>query len=181
MLVPVLAPIAPLGAYAIANRRRTLWMLGGTVAATTALYWSAHFALHHRSRCPRVPVASVADSNGAAPKTRAFALMVDDAGAIRSGSDAEVYYDVCGLEKGATFTTRVTIAKSESGLDRLFGRGPAPVTQRYDESASGPSVRRHRSLDIDGMSAGAYWVSVTVTDEKGRHREEGTNLRVRGD
>jgi hypothetical protein len=179
--VPMLARLASMRAHALANHRRTLALLGGVAVASTAMYWGTHFALHHRSRCPVAAATAGADSNGAAPKARGFTLMVDDAGAIRSGGDAEIYYDVCGLEKGASFTTRVTIAKSESGLDRLLGRAPAPVTQRYEESASGPAVRRHRSLDMDGMPGGSYWVNVTVTDEKGRHREEGASLRVRGE
>ena len=106
--------------------------------------------------------------------------MVDDAGAIRHGGDAEVYYDVCGLEKGASFTTRVTITRSESGLSRLFGRSAGSVIGKYAETAAGPGTRRHRTLDMAGMPGGAYWVTVVVTDEKGRRREEGANLRIRG-
>jgi hypothetical protein len=143
-------------------------MVAGSAVVLSGLYYSAHFALHHRSRCP----------GGASPHP--FTLMVDDAGAIRQGGDAEVYYDVCGLEKGTAFTTRVTIARDESGLSRLLGRSPAPVTGKYEESAGGPATRRHRSLDMDGMPGGSYRVTVVVTDDKGRRREEGASLRVRG-
>ena len=177
--------IAPLRVYAFANQRRFVSMTTGVAVAIVGLYYSAHFALHHRSRCPSIAAAPatpnpVGDSNSAsAARPRSFSLLVD-AGAIRQGGDAEVYYDVCGLEKGVGFTTRVTISKSESGLNRLFGRSAGSVTGKYEEAASGPATRRHRSLDMDGMPGGSYWVNVVVTDDKGRRREEGTSLRVRG-
>ena len=177
--------IAPVRRYAAANQRRFAGLVAGAAVALTGAYYSAHFALHHRSRCPVASVASqqpTGDSAvGSAAKPRAFSLMVDEAGTIRRGGDAEVYYDVCGLEKGTAFTTRVTIARSESGLSRLFNRTAGPVTGKYDESASGPATRRHRTLDMDGMPGGSYWVNVVVTDEKGRRREEGANLRIRGE
>jgi hypothetical protein len=183
-LAPFRHRLAPMRAYALANQRRVVGIASTLAVAFTGLYYTAHFALHHRSRCPSVSAASPApagDSNVAlAAKPRAFSLLVDDAGAIRHGGDADVYYDVCGLEKGAAFTTRVTITRSESGLNRLFGRSAAPVTGKYEESASGPATRRHRTLDMDGMPGGSYWVNVVVTDEKGRRREEGANLRIHG-
>jgi hypothetical protein len=182
-LAPVSVRLAPVRAYALADRRRAAGMLSAAGLGVVALYVSAHFALHHRSRCPAPPSATdtAGDSNGAvATKPHAFTLMVDDGGVIRQGGDAEVYYDVCGLEKGTAFTTRVTITKNESGLNRLFGRAVSPVTEKYEESAKGLATRRHRSLDMDGMPGGSYWMAVVVTDAKGRRREEGASLRIRG-
>jgi tRNA A-37 threonylcarbamoyl transferase component Bud32 len=178
--------IAPLRRHVVANQRRFIAMIAGVALASVGLYYGAHFALHHRSRCPAVATAPATNLEGdasiaSAVRLRPFSLMVDDAGAIRHGGDAEVYYDVCGLEWGAGFTTRVTIARSESGFSRLFGRSASPVTGKYEETASGPATRRHRSLDMDGMPGGSYWVSVVVTDGKGRRREEGTSMRVRGE
>jgi hypothetical protein len=171
--------------YAAANQRRFSGMLAAATLAGVGLYYSAHFALHHRSRCPSVAAAPSSnppgDSSGAPVARHPFSLMIDDAGAIRQGGSAQVYYDVCGLEKGAGFTTRVTISKSESGLNRLFGRSVSPVTEKFEERAGGPAVRRHRTLDMAGMPGGSYWVNVVVTDEKNRRREEGTSLRVRGE
>jgi hypothetical protein len=173
--------VAPVRAWALANRRRAMTVVAGASLGMAALYYAGHFAIYHRSRCPAVSASGASgDSGAASARLQQFTLEVDDAGAIRRGSDAEVYYDVCGLAKGTRFRTQVTITRSESGLDRLFGRSAGSVTGKYDETARGPATRRHRSLDMDGMPAGAYWVSVVVTDEKGRRREEGSSLRVRG-
>jgi hypothetical protein len=174
--------IDQLRGYAVANPRRFAKMTAASALASVALYYSAHFALYHRSRCPSVAAtpATANPSGGSDGASHPFSLMVDGAGAIRRDGDAEVYYDVCGLEKGAAFTTRVTISKSESGLSRFLGRSAGPVTDKFEETASGPATRRHRSLDMDGMPGGSYWVNVVVTDHQGRRREEGTSLRVRG-
>jgi hypothetical protein len=75
----------------------------------------------------------------------------------------------------------VTITKNESGLNKLFGHAVAPVTEKFEESAAGPAIRRHRSLGMDGMPDGSYWMSVIVTDARGRRREDGASLRVRGE
>ena len=175
--------IAPFRDYALANRRRFASALAGIAIASVGLYYAAHFALYHRSRCAvATAAANPAGDSGlaSAAKPQALSLKVDDAGAIRRNGDAEVYYDVCGLPKGAGFTTQVTITKSETGLNRLFGRSAGSVSGKYDEASNGPATRRHRTLDMDGMPAGSYWVNVVVTDEKGRRRAEGTSLRVRG-
>jgi hypothetical protein len=179
-MASVAARIAPLRAYALANPRRAVGMLAVIAGVAVGAYFSLHFALHHRSRCPAASTVSAATDSQVTLLRRPFTVMVDDGGVVRSGSDAEVYYDVCGLEKGTAFTTRVTITKNESGLDRLFGRAAAPVTEKYEDSAGGPATRRHRSLDMDGMPGGSYWMSVTVTDARGRRREDGASLRVRG-
>jgi predicted Ser/Thr protein kinase len=173
--------IAPLRDRVLANRRRAMTVIASASLGMVALYYAGHFALYHRSHCPAVGISSASgDSGVASTRPQPFTLEVDDAGAIRRGGDAEVYYDVCGLAKGTGFRTQVTITKSESGLNRLFGRSVGSVNGKYDETAPGPATRRHRSLDMSDMPPGAYWVNVVVTDEKGRRREEGTSLRVRG-
>jgi hypothetical protein len=177
--------LAPLRARVVERPRRALGGAAGVALLFLGAYYSAHFAIHHRSRCPSVVAGPTSvqgsDSGTRAAKARPFSLLVDDAGSIRQGGDADVYYDVCGLDGDAAFTTRVTIARNESGLNRLFGRSVSPMTAHYEESASGPSERRHRTIGMDDMPAGSYWISVSVTDARGRRREEGTSLRVRGE
>jgi hypothetical protein len=126
----------------------------------------------HRSRCPE-PAAGTADGS------RSLALLLDAPGAVREGGDVEVYYDVCGLAKGALYTARVTVSHNGSGLKRLFGGGVAPVTETFDASASGPRERRHRSIDLDDLPAGSYTVTVSVTDEGERRRVREASFQIR--
>ena len=177
---------APIRSYASANRRRFFGVTIGTAFTFTGLYYGAHFAIHHRSRCPAISVTESGKRGVGAPgietpaaKAPSFSLKMDEVSPIRQNGRADVYYDVCGLDKGTGFTTRVTISRTESGLSRLFGRSVGPVTGKYEATARGPATRRHVTLDMDGMPGGAYWVTVLVTDERGRQRDEGTSLRVR--
>lgn len=170
------ALVARLRDFEGANRRR-VWSLAAAVAALgLGGYWGGHFALHHRSKCP----AASATSGERAAATPAFSLLLDDGGSIPRNGEAEVYYDVCGLAESSDFTTRIVVSRQESGFRRLFGGGVEPVTARFEDRAAGPATRRHRTIDLDGMPAGTYRVSVLVTDARGRKREKGTSLRVKG-
>jgi hypothetical protein len=95
-------------------------------------------------------------------------LLIDEIGSNQQG-DLDVYYDVCGLEKGTDFRTRISVVKNESGLRRLIG-GVSPVTESFDESANGPATRRHRTLSFGAMPAGAYTLFVSVTDPGGNRQ-----------
>ncbi|MGH7664517.1 MAG: serine/threonine-protein kinase [Gemmatimonadaceae bacterium] len=167
----------------IVNRNRTFWVTSAAASiACIVLYYGLHFATKHQSRCPQPVAAAVspAPDVAATPQTpaRTLSLLVDAIGTRGGGSELDVYYDVCGLERGTSYTTRVTVVKNESGLKRIFGRSVDPIIVSYDETAAGPATRRHRTLDVSGMPAGAYTLGVKVTNKEGQVREKNIEFQV---
>lgn len=152
-----------------AGGRRAQLALGGTLGACVIAYWALHFGIMHRSRCPQPGGTEAAG----------MTLLLDAPGTTRAGGDVEVYYDVCGLEKGAPYTARVTVTRNESGLKRLFGGSAGPVSATFDGSASGPRERRHESVELDGLPAGSYTLTVSVADERERRRTRVATFQVR--
>lgn len=170
-------------AYAVAHPRQFWAMAAGVLMLGVGGSTGSHYLLHHRSRCESsvksatTTSASPTSAKTAAATARPFGVLVDEVGT--TDGETEVYYDVCGLSEGTSYTTRISVTKHESGLKRLLGRSVEPVTLTFDEKAGGPAVRRHRTLDMRGMPVGSYRVSVSVTDDKGRRRETGTTLHMR--
>ena len=156
-------------ARARAMSPRFWYLIAGVTILSFSSWYGARFALKHRSRCPAV-ASSDADLDAAMrrPVTRRTSLLIDEIGSNQQG-DLDVYYDVCGLEKGTDFRTRISVVKNESGLRRLIG-GVSPVTESFDESANGPATRRHRTLSFGAMPAGAYTLFVSVTDPGGNRQ-----------
>ncbi|MFN2567692.1 MAG: hypothetical protein ABR499_22080, partial [Gemmatimonadaceae bacterium] len=180
--------VARVKAYGAARGRR-FW---AGVAASSALlvgsYYGAHFATKHRSRCavvddaPTVALQGKSDDEPSprAPSTRRrpLSVLVDAIGEREAGDNLDVYYDVCGLEKGSAYTATVTLTKNESGFRRLLGSSVEPIRITYDETARGPAARRHRTLDLGDRPPGSYWLDVTVRDANGRRRSAGVGLLV---
>jgi hypothetical protein len=150
--------------------RRFWFITAGVAVLGVGSWYGGHFALKHRSRCPAVAGTSDVDLNEAMrrPAGSQMSLLVDGIGSNQRG-DLDVYYDVCGLDKGASFRTRISVARNESGFRRLIG-GVSPVSESFDESASGPATRRHRTLNFEGMPAGTYTILVSVTDPGGKRQ-----------
>ena len=156
-------------ARARAMSPRFWYLIAGVTILSFSSWYGARFALKHRSRCPAVAEADAGlDEAMKPPVTRRSSLLIDEIGSDQQG-DLDVYYDVCGLEKGTSFRTRISVVKTESGLRRLLG-GVSPVTESFDESANGPATRRHRTLRFDAMPAGAYTLFVSVTDPGGKRQ-----------
>ncbi|GAC1686883.1 MAG: hypothetical protein NVS9B3_05350 [Gemmatimonadaceae bacterium] len=159
-----------------ATRSRTFWAVvatslvvaGGGVAGV-------HFGTKHRSRCARAAIAPGADSVTA---SRSLSLLVDAVGAQTPGRALQLYYDVCGLPKGAPFSTRAVVSRNESGLRRFLGSSVSPVVMSFDETADGPSTRRHETLDIGELPSGSYGLDVVITDERGRRREKVIGFQI---
>ena len=157
--LPALAKLAKLNPKIVGGAAAGLVVLGA------AAYGATHLAAHDGSRCPH---------GSPAP----FVLKVDDATA-RQGRRADLYYDVCGLPASSPYTAHVTITRQGRSLGKLFGHSASPVTAIYEETASGPSVRRHHTLATTNVPSGTYRVDVIVTDDRGRHRQDAANLVVR--
>lgn len=172
----------------VAGRGRRLTIGAGAVVALSVLaYYAVHFATKHRSRCPG-PESSLrggADTGATGPRpvvaparAPALSLMVDAVGMQSAGSDLDVYYDVCGLQPGDSYTARIVASRNESGLRRLLGTGVVPVTTSYDETANGAAVRRHRTLDAPHFVPGSYRLDVVVTDARGRTRTKSVPFQL---
>jgi hypothetical protein len=175
---------APRVARALAHARqhtgRAVLLSTGALVVGVSAYYALHFAIKHRTRCPAPSVAVASGTEGAAPtagKARPFSVLVDAVGSVRRGADVEVYYDVCEMPAGP-FTTRVTVVKETSGLQRLLGGAVDPITTTFDETSSADPIRRHRSINLGGRPAGTYTLGVVVTDAKGRRREKYTEFEV---
>jgi hypothetical protein len=172
----------------VASRSRRFWAgLAALVVLAVGSYYGVHFATKHRSRCPVVDDAPAVALQGeadnetapAAPmRKRAFSVLLDAVGTREAGADLDVYYDVCGLDEGTAYTATVTLTKSASGLRRLLGSSVDPINITYDETARGPASRRHRTLDLEHMPPGSYWLGVVVRDAAGRRRSAGVGLRL---
>ncbi len=147
------------------------WSILASVAFLLVGSWyGGGLVLKHRSRCPAVARTRDIDLDEAMrrPTGAQMSLLVDGIGSNQQG-DLDVYYDVCGLEKGTDFRTRISVVKNESGFRRLLG-GVSPVAESFDESASGPATRRHRTLSFAEMPAGTYTLFVSVTDPGGKRQ-----------
>ncbi len=131
-----------------ASRRRVI----GVAAAVIVVFWGGktalHFALKHGSRCP--------EGNGE------FQVMLDPVGTKTIGRDLDVYYDVCGLERGAPYTVRLQVSQQAGGIRGLFGGRSSPVTVSFDEEARGPATRRHRTIEVPGLEPGSYALELNV-------------------
>jgi GWxTD domain-containing protein len=85
------------------------------------------------------------------------------------GSAAELYYEVYGLPRGATYHTVVRLEREGrrsllGAIGRLFGGGRAPVLLEFDAAAEGPVTRVHRGVALRDVGKGTYRLSVVITD-----------------
>ena len=95
-------------------------------------------------------------------------VLLNPLGRFPQGSAAELYYEVYGMERGATMHTAVQLEK-EGGrslfgaIKGLFGGRRAPVVLEFDAPADGPITRVHRGLDLRDAPRGRYVLTLTVT------------------
>jgi serine/threonine protein kinase len=168
-------------AYVTSRGRYFLSAVAAAAVLGVGSYYGVHFATKHRSRCPSAddaPGVTLQGDAGGPPRKRPFSLMLDPVETRRPGTNLDVYFDVCGLEKSTPYTAAITVTKTESGLRRLFGNSVGPVRVSYDEIARGPATRRHHTIEFSDMPPGSYWLEVVVTDAQGRRRAKGTGVRV---
>jgi len=143
-------------------RGSTVWVTtGGIIALGVLVVTAFHTTTRNQSRCP---------TGVAMDGRRPFGVLVDSIGGSPRGSELDVRYDVCGLTEGVTFKTRMAVVRRSSTTDR--------VTATFEDTASGPALRRRRALALGALPAGAYRLAIVVTDEKGRKREKEIGFQV---
>ena len=158
-------------------------MAAGAAGLVIAGYYGLHFATMHRSRCPAPAAAATSarltdgSPDPAAAKPAEMLLLVDAIERQGAGSDLDVYYDVCGLADGASFTTHVSVRRAGFSLPGFRSR---TMTESYNDRADGEGSRRHRELDFGDMPAGSYTLTVVTTDDaRSRSRERRVEFEVR--
>jgi hypothetical protein len=87
----------------------------------------------------------------------------------------QLYYEVYGLTRGASYRTVVRLEKMSGGsifsaIGRVFGGRRAPVMLEFDAPADGPQTIVTRSLDLRDTPRGRYRLSVELTDPASGHR-----------
>ena len=156
--------------WTLASRRRAALSAVAVVAALLGGSRLLHAVVHHSSQCPEPSIEGRLTADG-------WSVLLDVPSAGKAGDALVVHYDVCGMDRQAQYAVQLTVSRSGGALRRLLG-GPAPLVERYDESASGPAVRRHRRIGLDALPAGAYSVEVQVTDAGGRRRRVARELSI---
>ena len=169
-------------------RTRGFWMTTAAAGVgVVTLYYGLHFATKHRSRCPVPSTVATAPAGGSAgalsvkdtpPRAQPFSVLIDAVRARRPGGSLDLYYDVCGLQDGTSYTASLTVSRNESGFKRLLGRSVAPVMLTANGRADGPAERHHETIDFDDMPPGSYTVDLAVTDASDRKRTKSTSFQV---
>jgi GWxTD domain-containing protein len=87
----------------------------------------------------------------------------------RQDSGMELYYEVYGLAEGTTFRTQVAVTKKGGGsfLGLFGGRKPA-ISLTFDDLSQGSTTRTRRTIGLERLSGGEYFITVTVTTADGR-------------
>jgi hypothetical protein len=106
--------------------------------------------------------------------------LLDPVPARPAGSDLEVFYDVCGLASGTTYSSRLRLSRQNEGLKKLFRGGSKPLVATFQERAEGPATRRRRSVSLESARPGAYTLDLVVTDNRGRARRRTQSVVVTG-
>jgi serine/threonine protein kinase len=105
--------------------------------------------------------------------TSPFGLRVDPIPATRYRNDPfELSFDVCGLESGAHYTLVVATQRRTGAIGKLLGGGGV-TTETLEQRATGrTSHLRIRFASFAALKPGEYALKVTVTDHKGRTRDQ---------
>lgn len=84
--------------------------------------------------------------------------------AFRPDQSVEVYYEVYGLAAGQEYETRIAVLESRGQQERLR------LELRFNEQSGGMVNRPHRTVQLNGLRKGSYWLEVRVRDANGIDR-----------
>ncbi len=194
--------------WALSRGPRFWATASGLVALLVGGYWTGHFAIAHRSRCPKaerdtalatpaMATDSIPSSASGQPPARGvttsatkvatkaptaarpWSVLVDPLEPAVAGGEIDLYYDVCGLPDGGKFSSTVAITRNQSAVRRLFGgTGVEPISREYEMEGGSPAERRHRDIGLGSLPAGGYTVRVSIADDKGRTRARSVPLEI---
>jgi GWxTD domain-containing protein len=87
-------------------------------------------------------------------------------------ANLQVYYEVHGLERGATYRTRLEVRKEGGGsifswIGRLFGGGGPPIALTFEGVAESRYTPVFQTVDISDLKPGQYTLRIVVEDPAG--------------
>jgi GWxTD domain-containing protein len=92
----------------------------------------------------------------------------------------ELYYEVYGLVMGAPIETQVLVTKQGGGgFLGIFGSRKPVIRLAFQDQAEGPVTRFRRSVSLERLSAGRYWIEVVTRDAEGEIRRNRSSFEVR--
>ncbi len=92
----------------------------------------------------------------------------------------DVYYEVYGLAEGAPVHTEVLVTKrGGGGFLGLFGSRKPAIRLSFDDVAETSVTRIHRSVALDRLATGQYWLEVVVKDAAGAERRSHSQFEVK--
>jgi GWxTD domain-containing protein len=122
------------------------------------------------------------DANLVWRPTPADTIWFNPIGTWRRSRPMELYYEIYGQPAGAALKTELVVTKQgNGGLLGLFGGRRAAIRLGFEDRAEGPATRFKRTVSLDKLSAGNYWLEVTVTDPQGVERRSRAAFEVRED
>jgi hypothetical protein len=148
-----------------------LALIGGAVTLTLVGAYTLSASGAGRSLCPS------ASSPSAAGQKPRFLLLMDQVPHAAAGSELEIYYDVCGLPSGTTYSGRVRLTAAQTAAKKKSPK-PKPLTAAFKDKVDGPATRRLQQLELGTTRPGTYTLELSVVDTRGRERKRFQKVRV---
>lgn len=112
--------------------------------------------------------------------TRSDTVWFNPLGRYRRSSAMELYYEIYGLVSGTPVETQVVITKQGGGgLLGIFGSKKPVIRLAFQDQAEGLATRFRRSVSLERLSSGRYWIEVIAEDGSGVVRRNRSQFEVR--
>ncbi|MBA3555966.1 MAG: GWxTD domain-containing protein [Gemmatimonadales bacterium] len=103
---------------------------------------------------------------------------------FKRNEDMELYYEVEGMSSGSRYEVRIAVRKQGGGggiFRKIFGGGGAAISLKFDEEATFPVAGTQRSLDLERLKPGKYFLEVAIQDREGRKDMRRQEFQVVGE
>ncbi|HET6797359.1 MAG TPA: GWxTD domain-containing protein [Gemmatimonadales bacterium] len=88
---------------------------------------------------------------------------------LRQPGEVQIYYEVSGARRGSIYRHQITVLQANRPAEEAKRR--PMVSLYFDERAAGDLIRSHRSIQLDQLKPGGYFVEVKVTAPDGSSQE----------
>jgi GWxTD domain-containing protein len=95
---------------------------------------------------------------------------------FRRGTEVQVYYEVSGAKAGQVYRHQITVLRAD-GREEPARRRPL-VSLSFDEGSGGEVIRSRRSVQLDRLKPGNYFVEVRVAAPDGSFQVRRRSMRL---